>query len=390
VPEPATEPATEPMERAELSDLIDESSRDDDATRFEPPSRRRSSGGQLRRPQVLPKQRGIVGDVAYVFRALFRVTEARRELTELQHQLQEERASRGKRLVEIARQGIADDALTMPVVERARERLSGVEEDRSVRAGASAGAEAEIRKLERARSDEAGDHIAQIDALDGEITDIRQRLEPMEKRAAVARNKAAQLHDSLESLDRRIEAARGKLVAVKGPKADPAAVAAEIASLRAEREAVAQEEPALASELDEIEPQIAALGAARKEAEKSIAELREREEEARVRTEEMVQAIRARKAVEDRAVAECDRARDLALLDLGESLAVERPPEVATRMRAVDEHDLSIATLERRVIELSELVGGVDRAAIVRGVAVLAGGLVAVVILLILLLGWAG
>ncbi len=375
------------MERTELSDLLDESSRDDDATRFEPPSERRPSGGQLRRPQVLPKQRGIFGDVAYVFRALFKVTEARRELTGLERHLDEERSAREKRLVEISRQGIADEELTLPVVERARERLAGIEEDRSVRAGASAGAEAEIRKLERARSDEAGNHIAQIDALDGEVADIRQRLEPMEKRAVVARNKAAKLHAALESLDRRIEGARGKLVAVKGPKADPAAVEAEIASLRAEREAVAQEEPILATELDELEPQIAALGAARKEAEKSIAELRQREEEARVRTEEMVQAIRARKAVEDRAVAECDRARDVALLDLGEALAVERPPEVATRMRAVNEHDLSIATLERRVLELSELVGGVDRAAIVRGIAVIAGALVALVILLILLLG---
>jgi predicted nucleic acid-binding Zn-ribbon protein len=382
---------TEPVERSEAIEVAssdDDAIGDDDATRFEPPGSQAgasAASGQLRRPQVLPRRRGPIGDVGYVVRVLFKVTEARRELATVNRQIEAEREAREARLIKVARQAIADGDLELPVVERARDELAELEDARAVRAGASAAAEAEISTMQRRRSDESANHLDQVQALEGELADIRQRLEPLEKQAQKARNKAADLHDTLEAIDKKIAAARSSLVAVKG-SADPAAVEAEIASLRGEREAVAAEEPPLAAELDDLEPQIAALHAAQRESEKAIADIRERETSAEVRVAEEVEAVRARKAVEDRAVAEADRERDGALLRLGEALAVERPPEVTQLLRPVDEHDLSIATLERRALELSELVGGVDRAAVIRGSLLILAAVAAVVALALFLL----
>lgn len=379
---PITEPSAEPSD--------DDESERDDPTRIEQPGDgprlSGGAGGQLRRPQVVPRQRGLGGDVRYVFSALFRVTEARRELLIVNDKLETERAGRDQRLIQVARQAIADEEVTLAVVEQARDELGRVGEVRSKRAGVSAAAEAEIVALQRERGDESVDHVEQIKALEGEVADIIKRLEPLEKRAVVARKKATELQLTIDQLDDKIRKAKASLVSVKGPKGDPSAVEAEIASLRAEREAVAREEPPLAAELDELDPQIAALGAAQKEAARSIEDLHRREREAKERVDEMIEAVRARKAVEDRAVAEADRDRDEALKRLGERLSVDRPAVVAARLRPIDEHDLSIATLERRAFELGELVGGVDRAAIVRGVAVLVAGVAIVAGLLIWLL----
>lgn len=362
----------------------------DDPTRIEQPGEgsrvAATTGGQLRRPQAVPRQRGLAGDIRYVFSALFRVTEARRELLSVEEKLDLERTARDQRLIQIARQTIVDAEVVLPIVEEARDDLARIGELRSKRAGVSAAAEAEIVALQRERGDESIDHVEQIKALEGEVIDIVKRLEPLEKRAVVARKKATELQLTIDQLDEQIRKTKASLVSVKGPKGDPAAVEAQIASLRAERQAVAREEPPLAAEVDELDPQIASLGAAQKEATRAIEDLRRREREAKDRVDEMIGAVRARKAVEDRAVAEADRDRDEALKRLGEQLSVDRSSQVSARLRPIDEHDLSIATLERRAFELNELVGGVDRAAIVRGMAVLGLAVALVAGLLIWLL----
>ena len=148
--------------------------------------------------------------------------------------------------------------------------------------------------------------------------------------------------------------------------------------MRAEREEVAREEPTIASELDDLEPAIASLTSARADAAAKVAKLEADEEAAIVRTAEKLTAARARKAVEERARLELERDQEEALRALGERLNVERPRDLLLRLKPIEEHEVAIATLERRRVELGELVAGVDRWAFARGllyIALLLGGI---------------
>jgi predicted nucleic acid-binding Zn-ribbon protein len=398
-------PDTEPMERPlSVSDVLDGITVDEpaddagalddepraDATRLQPPTDKPrgpvAPGQQVRKPAALPRKRGLVGDVRYVFTALAGVTSARKELAEVQAHIDDEHGERDLRLLALAKQVVADATTHAPWVDDARDLLGRIEEARSQRAGAAAAAEAEIDSIKRSHDDEATTRSEALGKAEKELAQLTSRLEPLERQAAAARKKATALHATLAELDKKITATKGKLVSVKGPRTDPQSIEAELAALRAEREGVAREEPEIAAELDDVEPKVASLQAARTEAEKRIASLRREAEDTRVRTEEKLTAIRARKAVEDRGVADADRDRDGALRELGERVAVERPDAFATRLRPIDTHDAAIATLERRALELSELVGGIDRGALFRGIAMLALATLAVVGLLVWLL----
>lgn len=343
----------------------------DEASSPAPP---RGPASQLRRRPTLPRKRGLYGDVKYVFTVVFGVAGARRELTEVKTKLALERDHRDDYLLQAMREMIADPTIEVPLIARAREQLTRIEEDRSRKAGAAAAAEAEIESLLRARESERGENLATIHQHEDVSKQIADKLAPLERRVAVAHKKAAKLQAALQDLDDKVAAKKASLVTVKGPKIDPAAVEADIASLLAERSDVGGEEPAIAADLDELEPKIASLKVARKDARGEIDKTNKAEAEAEIRTEEKLAAVRARKAVEDRAVLEADRARDDALRLMGEQLWIERPETLSARLRPIDEHDATIATLERRALELRELLGGVDWAAVVRGVGLMLVG----------------
>ncbi len=78
--------------------------------------------------------------------------------------------------------------------------------------------------------------------------------------------------------------------------------------------------------------------------------------------------MRAGKVVDERAEAELLVAQEEALAALGEQLAEERPEELTLPLRSIEAHEVAIATLDRRHLELSELVRSVDRWAVARGV----------------------
>jgi hypothetical protein len=151
----------------------------------------------------------------------------------------------------------------------------------------------------------------------------------------------------------------------------------------AERRSLAQEEPLVAAEIDDLEPAIAKLIAACGEARVKAARLEKEQGEAVARTAEKVAAARAQRVVDERAEAELAQAQEDALRALGERLGVERPPELAARLRGIEEHEVVIATLERRHLELTELLRAVDRFALVRGVVLLLAILVGLAALLV-------
>ncbi len=120
----------------------------DDATVLQTPESmsfvvNEGQAGQVRQRPSLPRKRGIFGDIRYVFTAMFGIAGARRELAEVNAKLDRERDGRDDRLLQSMRDMIADPDVDTPLMERAREQLSTIEDQRSRKAGAGLDAEAE-------------------------------------------------------------------------------------------------------------------------------------------------------------------------------------------------------------------------------------------------------
>jgi hypothetical protein len=325
-----------------------------------------STTAVLRLPPTLPRRRGPLGDVLYILGATFGVARANRELGSVVRKLESEKQARGRRLADLARLAVADSELESETIVRAREEIIELEEQRSRRAGAIAAADAEIAGLERERKDEKEHRAREMEALGRELAAMDEKLEPLHRRARATRQRGFRLRESMGELDRRLARSEKKLGRMS--KEQRAVAEANLASLLAERQAIADEQPSLAAELDELEPAIASLVASRADARKRIARSDKEERDALARTAEKVAAVRALKVVDERAEAELLAAQEEALGDLGEQLAEERPAELAMPLRSIEQHDMTIATLERRHLELSELVRSVDRWAVARGV----------------------
>ena len=73
----------------------------------------------------------------------------------------------------------------------------------------------------------------------------------------------------------------------------------------------------------------------------------------------------------ERSQSEAEAARDKALYGLAERLLIDRPTQLGRAFEPIDDLDLSIATNERRAMELRELLGSVDRRAMARGIIVM-------------------
>jgi hypothetical protein len=385
-PPAAPEPVAQPPMVAGFIDSADDGD-DEEVTVHQPPvagdhpsepgRKVGNTTGTLRVLPTLPRRRGVLGDVLYVHTAVFGVAGSRRELATVEKKLAVEKKERERRLIEIARQALADGELDSRTLEGGRDELLTLEEKRSRRAGAIAAVDEEIATLEREREEERARSRRTLDALKREIHTIEEKLEPLERKAQIARRKANRLRDQLRELDRRIEREEASLPG-QAARDRGAEVEANIASMRADRGEVAREEPVIAAELDDLEPAIASLTSARADAQGKVRKLESDEEADVVRTAEKLTAARARRAVEERARAELERDQEQALRSLGERLNVERPRDLLLRLKPIEEHEVAIATLERRRVELGELVAGVDRWAFARGllyIAVLVGGL---------------
>jgi predicted nucleic acid-binding Zn-ribbon protein len=355
------------------------SGRSSDETMLEPPGSgafavaradaARMSGSTtavLRLPQTFHRRRGPWGDALYVFGSIVGVARANRELSAVARKLEAEKESRGRRLADLARLSLADSDLVSEQVARGREEIIELEDQRSRRAGAVAAADAEIAALERGRAEERQSHAQELEALRRGDKDMGEKVEPLQRRVQATRRRATRLLEAMDDLGRRIARAEARLPRLS--QDDRAAAEAHIASLLGERQAMADEQPTLAAELDELEPAIAGIIASRADARARVVRVEKAERDAVVRVEEKLTAVRARRVVDERAEAELAQDQEESLAALGERLGVERPAELGSRLRGIEEHEVAIATLDRRHLELSELVKSVDRWAIARGV----------------------
>jgi hypothetical protein len=325
----------------------------------------------IRQEATLPRKRGILGDVRYVFTVSFGVARARRESIAVATELARQLAERKERLVGLGRAAVVSERFDHPALTASREQLGAIEEERSQHAGQLAAADAEVEQIKRERAKRARQSTDDVDAEDKRLLEIATKLAPLEREAQSARRRASDLAEQLKRLDARIKTTEASLMSIKTKREDKAAVQAEIATLKAERQQFQRDEPQLAAEVDNLMPRIAALEAARTEATNKIAELREAEQNDERRVEELIVAIEARRKVVGRAHADAETARDKALYALAERLLIDRPSQLGRAFEPIDELDLAIATNERRAMELRELQGSVDKRAMARGIAVM-------------------
>jgi chromosome segregation ATPase len=325
----------------------------------------------LRMPTEIPHRRGPLGGMVYAIGAALSLRSCRRELDTVEDKLKKEREERRERLMELARQAIADPDVDASVVMRAREILVEIEDRRSRKAGAAAASESEIDSVRAERERTAAKHREEVADVDDEIATAAKELEPLERRLAEARRRAGALQGQLRMVDARIKRVESDLLASRAVAGTPVELEADLAALRAERQAIAREQPELSDAIADLEPQIAGVKASRAELAARRDELVEMENASRLRFEERVAAIRARKAVDDREVADVARERNSALRELGEVLHGDRLAPLIPRLRGLDQHEEAIATLERRAIELKDKILRVDRATMWRGFALL-------------------
>jgi hypothetical protein len=344
-----------------------------DATSIQRPSGRLSSlsGGTLRPSAALRRKRGLLGDVRYVFTALFGVRRSRRELVELEHRQSLRQTSRRRHLVTLGRTAVSTDTFDHPALGKAREQMQAIEDERSRHAGAVSASDAELERVRRDRATKAKQYIEALGATDTELAELTKKLEPLEKEALAARRRGQELRESLQRIEKKIADTEALLTSVKGEKLDKAAVLADIATYKADRQAILRDEPTIAAELDALNPRIAAMEGTRAELRRKRTELEKAEKDDQRRTSELLEAIGAKRKVVERGAQDAETARDTALFELGDRLYVDRPGVLAAQLSPIDQIDLELGEGDRRIMELREILSNIDKAKFARGTAMI-------------------
>jgi chromosome segregation ATPase len=336
-----------------------------------PPAGVHTAAGRLRTVAALRRKRGIFGDVRYVATAMFGARSARRELVELEAKQQLRQHERRRHLITLGRTAVIGDGFDHPALGPARDQLGSVEDERSRHTGQVAAADQELARVSRDREAHAKQFAIDLAAVDAELAELAKRYEPLIKEQATVTKRGAELRESLRRIDGKIAETTALFVSVKSPRLDPAAIQAELATLKADRVAVQRDEPVIAAELDALNPRIAAIEAKRGESQRRRTELLAAEDNDQRRTAELLEAIGAKRKVMDRAANDAETLRDKILFELGERLNVDRPETLAAQLAPLDAIEVELGTVDRRMMELREILSSIDRAKLARGIAVI-------------------
>ena len=336
-----------------------------------PPAGVHTAAGRLRTVAALRRKRGIFGDVRYVATVGFGARSARRELVELEAQQQLRQQERRRHLITLGRTAVISDGFDHPALGPARDQLGSVEDERARHTGQVAAADGELARVRRDRETHAKQFAIDLAAVEAELAELAKRYEPLIKEQASVTKRGAELREALRRIDGKIAETTALFVSVKSPRQDPAAIQAELATLKADRLAVQRDEPVIAADLDALNPRIATIEAKRNESQKRRAELIAGEDNDQRRTAELLEAIGAKRKVMDRAAGDAEALRDKILFELGERLNVDRPETLAAQLAPLDAIEVDLGTVDRRMMELREILSSIDRAKLARGIAVI-------------------
>jgi len=329
----------------------------------------------FRAPATLRRKRGIYGDAVYVKSVLFGVAADRRKLQLRGRAVADLRQRRGEALAELARAALAGDTCSA----RDRDRFVELEEERSQLAGVVAATDAEIATANTNGAAELVACEARVAEAQTRLKELGKELAPIERELANARRRAADLHGKVKTLENQIREREGATAAAE--------VEAEVAALRADLDDLKGEQPGLAAELARLEPERAKVSDAIEDAKGELERAKDDVRTATERTAEMIAALQARRTVEARRLAEAEAARDAALVGIGETVAVDRPDGLESRLEVVDRLDAELEAEGRAVLELEERLSAIDRAKLARGVALWIAVAALVIVALALILG---
>lgn len=329
----------------------------------------------------LPRRHGLRGDLRYVFTVLFGVAETRRQLKTLEAKLEVEREAREGLVRVMARELVSDPDAGAEAVREARVRLGEIEEARARHAAEAVSATAELAALDEDRQVERMGIDVEVVRIEEAITALDRELAPLEQAVGKHRKRRHELEATARQLEARIARLEQRAAAAAGEAAGK--LTAELGTARAEREAALQAVPVIDGEIGALEPRIEALQARQAEREAELAAAQAREQAMEQQSAARLAETEARKVAAERALEASEHEVREVLGALGERLWLERSqgqdtglvrsPQAASRIAAIDRCDSAIAGLERQILEHNQRLRRIDRGALVRGSAVLAG-----------------
>lgn len=376
-----TAPASSPVRDGSETIQIESADRMDPSDPTSPTTVRRlntasSTNPPTTRPPdtgaMLPRTRGILGDIRYVATVLFGVRRVKRELQAAEAKQLLRLASRQHHLTTLARHAVVIEDYDHPAIRQARDALRNPEEARAKHTAAVAAGNAELDRIRRNRETTRAAFAAAVTATETELAELTKQLQPLVRQAAAARRRAADLSDQIRAIGRQIAKAELRLASASENKVDPVAVQAEIAAYRAEQQAIERDQVKIASELDALRPQIEALRTARRSTQAQRRDVEAQDKEDHVRTTELLEAAGARRKIDDRGTADAELARDKILLELGQRLHGEHPTAFSAQFGPIDQIDQEIGEADQRIADLNDMLVSVDRSKFVRGCAAIA------------------
>ena len=329
----------------------------------------------------LPRRSGVFGDLRYLFTAVIGLVKTRKQISDLREKLEVEREARKGLVRLMARELLASRAVDIEAVREARALLDEIETERARHASDVVATTSEIAALEEDGEAESLAADAEIGRIAGAIADLDQEIEELEHVVAghhrqlnAKRLEGRRLEKRIARLDKQLDSDSAEEVAK---------IQAELAATRAMHEAALAAQPRIEVEIQTLLPRIEALQVRQSERETELAAAQERVLAIEEQSAQRVAAAQAHKAAAERALAAmADEVREL-VAGLGERLCLERPESPAmARMAMIDGCDSATANFERQILERSERLRRIDRAAVARG-ALLALGLSAVLAALI-------
>lgn len=326
------------------------------------------------------RRRGPLGDIRYFLAAFFGLSRARRERDRLEQRLVATRARRDQAVVALALQAVSTASLDHPALDDARAALAIMEHDHDAQARARGETARAAVALRHELEEHSRARLAEITAQEQELAALAAREAPLERDVARLRRQQDELAAELERLDAGLARTEGRRE--RAAAGERAALEAELATARANRARVARDRPALEAEIAALLPRLAELEAARAEAQARLDAARAA---FRARAEQIDASLRelaARTAELDRADDAARGARHARLAALGERLVLERPAILRRPLAELDDLDAAIATDQRRLLDVDDLIDGVDRRAMLRGGALVVLALAALLALL--------
>lgn len=349
---------------------------DPDATsRVEPAAdltRTDDNAQSLREPRrhALVRRPGLAGDLAYVVTSLLGRRSATQELRNLDGRQMLRQTSLDHHLTTLGRSAIAVDDDSHAAVRSAREAVQEIETERSMHVAAVRGAEVELERIRREREASIRAYRENLLTAEANLSAGTLQLSPLVAAAAAGNRRLVDLDEQARRIARKIAATEAKLVS-ESSKSDPVALRAEIAALKADRQAVQRDAPSLVAEIEVLSPQIAALRAELRATERQRRDLDAREAADHAKAAELLEAVGARRKVDERAATEAETARDKVLRELGYRLHAERSAVVDAQLVPIDQIRAEVAADDARRTQLQDILASFDRRKFARGVAMI-------------------